>query len=97
MKFDWDDTKAASNHAKHRVEFRFSTRVFLDPDIVITEDSRRDYKEPRYNAMGMIDLRLYVVSYTIRGGVYRLISARKGNSREQKKYHQLHTGSEKSS
>lgn len=90
MQFDWDDAKAAANYAKHRVEFAYAARIFLDPHCVIAEDTRKAYGESRYNAMGMIENRLYVVSFTMRGAKHRIISARKGNGREQKKYHYFH-------
>jgi uncharacterized DUF497 family protein len=37
-------------------------------------------------ALGKIDGRLFAVAYTPRGTVIRLISARKANEREQRKY-----------
>jgi hypothetical protein len=36
--------------------------------------------------MGEIDGRLHVVAYAMRGDVVRLISARKANEREQRRY-----------
>jgi uncharacterized DUF497 family protein len=38
--------------------------------------------------LGAIDGRVYAVAYTPRANVIRLISARKANEREQRKYHQ---------
>lgn len=86
MQFEWDAAKARMNHAKHGVEFSYATRVFLDPNRVVVEDMRKAYGESRYTVFGEIETRLYVVAFTRRREVYRLISARKGNRREQKKY-----------
>ncbi|WP_245562219.1 BrnT family toxin [Stanieria cyanosphaera] len=36
--------------------------------------------------LARIDQRVYVLAYTIRGSVIRLISARKANSKEVKRY-----------
>ena len=51
-----------------------------------TEDARRDYGEERRLTLGKIEGRLYVAAYTVRGKVIRLISARKANEREWRKY-----------
>jgi len=40
----------------------------------------------RWLALGKIEGRLFAVAYTPRGTVIRLISARKANEREQRKY-----------
>jgi hypothetical protein len=86
MRFEWDERKAAQNAAKHGVPFEYATRVFLDPRRLDSEDTRRDYDEERWLALGKIEGRLFAVAYTPRGTVIRLISARKTNEREQRKY-----------
>jgi uncharacterized protein len=63
-------------------------RVFLDHHRLDSEDHRRDYGESRRLTLGNIEGRLYAVSYTLRGEAIRLISARKANDREQRKYHE---------
>lgn len=88
MIFEWDDRKAAQNVAKHGVPFEYAARVFLDTHRLDSEDTRRDYREERRIAMGKIEGRLFVVAYTPRGEVIRLISARKANEREQRQYHE---------
>jgi uncharacterized DUF497 family protein len=73
------------------VSFPYATRVFLDPQRIDREDNRLDYGEERRIVVGYIENRLFVVAYTRRGGVIRLISARKANVREQKTHqHALH-------
>jgi uncharacterized protein len=89
MRFEWDNAKAATNEAKHGVPFPYATRIFLDA-ARYTEKSPQSSLEVRYVSMGLIEGRLFVVIYTKRARTIRLISARKGNVREQKKYHQLH-------
>ena len=86
MLFEWDDRKAAGNFAKHGVPFEYAARVFLDPNRLDAEDKRHDYSEERRLILGKIEGRLYVVAYTPRGEVVRLISARKANEREQRQY-----------
>ena len=86
MPFEWDDRKAAQNIAKHGIPFEYAVRVFLDPHRLDSEDSRRDYSEERRLTLGKIEERLFVVAYTPRGKLIRLISARKANEREQRQY-----------
>ncbi len=88
MLFEWDDRKAARNFVKHGVPFEYAARVFLDPHRLESRDTRRDYGEERYIALGRIEARLFAVAYTPRGTVIRLISARKANDREQGKYNE---------
>jgi len=88
MLFGWDTRKAAQNVVKHGVPFEYATRVFLDLQRLDTEDTRHDYREERRITMGKIEGRLFVVAYTPRGEVIRLISARKANDREQRQYHE---------
>lgn len=95
QKFDWDEDKYLLNLQKHKVRFEYASRIFLDPLRIDCEDTRRDYKEERRIVVGYIDQRLYVVVYTQRDEVIRLISARKANDREAKRHHSaLHAGPE---
>ncbi len=87
MEFEWDAQKAGSNERKHGVSFPFAARVFDDSRAIAWGDKRRDYGEPRYSALGMIDGRVYAIAYTLRGKTVRLIAARKGNQRETQFYH----------
>lgn len=86
MLFEWDERKARQNIAKHGVLFEYAGRVFLDPRRLDSEDTRRDYGEARRLVLGKIEGRLFVVAYTPRGTLIRLISARKANEREQREY-----------
>jgi uncharacterized DUF497 family protein len=88
MLFEWDPKKAAQNVAKHGVPFDYAARVFLDAHRLDSEDSRRDYREERRITIGEIDGRLFVVAYTLRGEVVRVISARKANPREHRQHHE---------
>jgi len=75
MDFDWDNAKERANRKKHGIGFRVATRVFLDPHAVEFDD--RDARgELRFNAIGLVDGRMLFVTYTVRGDVVRIISAR---------------------
>ena len=87
MDFEWDRSKADANDAKHGVPFEVARRVFDDDACVVLEDARQDYGEERFVALGMIDGRIYMVAFTWRGEICRLISARKANAREIRRHH----------
>lgn len=88
MIYEWDEAKAAQNVEKHGVPFEYAARVFLDPGRLDAEDTRRAYGEQRRLTLGEIEGRVYAVAYTVREAVIRLISARKANEREQRRYHE---------
>lgn len=53
---------------------------------LIWEDTRKDYGERRYSVLGFIEDRLHSVVFTPRNGKPRVISLRKANKREVKRY-----------
>ena len=53
---------------------------------MVRQDSRYSYGEDRYQLIGRIEGRLFVLVYTPRNDVMRIISARKANQREVKLY-----------
>ena len=84
--FEWDEQKAELNQSKHSVNFPFATRVFDDENRLTVIDHRYDYEETRYITLAKIDNRVYAVAFTFRSSNIRLISARKANKREVKRY-----------
>lgn len=86
MEFEWDERKDGLNIAKHAVPFEYAARVFLDPHRRDPPDTRRDYGEQRRIALGEIEGRIFIVACTLRGKVIRLISARKANEGERRRY-----------
>jgi uncharacterized protein len=85
MKIEWDEKKRESNLAKHNVDFLDVHELFESP-FFCREDRRKDYGEQRCVAIGHVQGRLMVAAYTVRNDVVRIISLRKGNSREQKRF-----------
>jgi uncharacterized protein len=86
MEFEWDEEKATLNERKHGVPFRFATRVFLDETRLEWIDTRRQYGEPRWITIGLIESVEIAVAYTVRGETIRLISARKAERHEREDY-----------
>jgi uncharacterized DUF497 family protein len=87
-KFEWDEAKAASNAARHGVNFEVAKLVFEDPFAIERLDDRENYDEERFNIIGMVDGRILFVSYTIRNDVIRIISARGAEPYEKRRYHE---------
>jgi uncharacterized protein len=86
MEFDWDDAKSATCLKERGFSFADVIPAFTDPNRRAEVDDRRDYGETRYTLYGRVAGRLFVIAYTMRGGVHRIISARKANARETKRY-----------
>lgn len=85
MEFEWDEAKRRSNLAKHGVDFTDAAQVLADARLIL-EDTRRDYGEQRCLAFGEMNDLLFVVAFTLRDGTFRIISARRANSRERRFY-----------
>lgn len=86
MEFEWDEAKSDACFARRGFDFAYALRVFLDPDRLIETDDRFEYGEPRHRVLGRISERVFVVVYTPRGNRFRLISARKANQEEIRRY-----------
>jgi uncharacterized DUF497 family protein len=86
MEFEWDELKSEACFQQRGFDFAYAAQAFFNPDRTIEIDNRRDYGEERYRLTGHIEGRLYVVVYTPRDSIIRIISARKANQREIKRY-----------
>lgn len=86
MEYEWDENKRQGNLTKHGIDF--ATVVFFDWEHAIIEsDLRRDYGEMRYVAYAQNpQADLLVLTFTMRAGRIRVISYRKANGRERRKY-----------
>lgn len=85
MEFEWDEAKRRANLAKHGLDLAVARDVFDDYRLERL-DTRRDYGEDRYVALGL--LRGVVVSlvYVERSGRARPISLRKATRTEREFY-----------
>ncbi len=90
MEFEWDDVKRRTNLKSHGVDF--AEAGFFDfAQAEERLDDRFDgtsegYREERIEALGPIGNTLYVMIYTMRGEICRIISLRKAQSREVDRY-----------
>ena len=86
MEFEWDEAKSDACFVQRGFDFAYAVRAFLDPSRTVGRDRRWDYGEERYRLLGMIEERVFVVIFTVRNSVIRVISARKANKREVWEY-----------
>jgi uncharacterized protein len=84
--FEWDERKNRQNLEKHGIAFEDALSVFANNEALALEDKRRDYGEPRYVVLCPLEQVLVHVTYTVRGGNIRLISARRASRREKRDY-----------
>jgi uncharacterized DUF497 family protein len=83
--FEWDPAKEEKNVRERDLDFTMASRIW-DRPVLEMIDGRRDYGETRIMAFGKIDGRLIAVLFTWRGVRRRIISARKANRREQRRF-----------
>lgn len=83
--FEWDPSNEAENLRKHGTDFTTASWIWRGP-VLERVDDRRDYGEVRILAFGAVDGRLMAVLFTRRRANRRIISARKANQREQRRF-----------
>jgi uncharacterized protein len=86
IQFEWDEAKSEQCLRERGFPFAFVVPAFADPHRQVEVDQRWEYGEMRFRLYGRIGDRLFVVVYTVRGGAVRIISARKANARERRRY-----------
>ena len=93
MRFVWDSAKAEGNLKKHRVSFEIAARVFADP-FALSEQDRIEDGEHRWQTLGLVEgCLLLLVAHTVwddedGAEVIRIISARKAEPKERRRYEQ---------
>jgi uncharacterized protein len=88
LKFEWDENKNQSNFEKHGIYFDEAIEIFKN-ECFTWIDQRKDYSEVREITIGEIKKNIViVVVHTDRFGNIRIISARKANQRERRKYYE---------
>ena len=85
--FEWDPVKAEANRRKHGVSFSEALSAFKDPLSITVSDPDHSRGEERFVLLGQTqEGDLLVVVHTDRNECIRIISARKANRHEQRKY-----------
>lgn len=89
--FEWDDRKAETNYRKHGIRFEEAALVFDDP-LAVSEQDRIENGEQRWQTVGSVaGCLLLLVAHTVRFEgkgieVVRIISARRVDRKERKRY-----------
>jgi uncharacterized DUF497 family protein len=87
MTLEWDPAKRDKTLAERGLDF--ADVSLIDWDTALTpEDGRQTYAEPRFITLAPIGRRLCVVAWCYRNSALRVISMRKANAREIKRYEQ---------
>jgi uncharacterized protein len=86
MQFEWDEAKNLENIGKHEIDFADVPSMF-DGEMLIELYDRFDYGEDRWFGIGFLGFGIAVIVWTERRkDVIRIISARRANRHEQKRF-----------
>jgi uncharacterized DUF497 family protein len=85
MEITYDLIKDIANQEKHGVSLALANEVEWETALIWT-DNRKDYGEVRLSALVLRENRLYFVAFVDRADIRRVISLRKANEREVKRY-----------
>ena len=85
MRFDFDPNKDRLNFEKHGLSLSLAEELDWDAALLWIDD-RQDYGETRVLALAPKTEILYYVAFVDRGEVRRIISLRRANRREVKRY-----------
>jgi len=87
MKLTFDPAKNAQNILDRGLSFERAAWFDFGSAFYVVDD-RRDYGEVRYRAIGRLEGRLHVLVFTETTDGIRVISFRKANAREARRYDQ---------
>lgn len=83
---EWDAAKSERCERDRGFNFEYAAQALWDPSRLVREDKRFNYGEQRFQLIGKIEDRVFVLVYALRSQTTRIISARKANKREVKRY-----------
>jgi uncharacterized DUF497 family protein len=85
MRITFDPAKSARNVAERGLPFEWTADLDWSTAIY-QEDTRRDYGERRFQVLALLGDRLHAAVITPRGDATHVISFRKANRKEVKRY-----------
>jgi uncharacterized DUF497 family protein len=85
MEITFDPVKRDQTFNNRGLAFEDAALIFAGPTYDQIDD-RFDYPEERIVTVGMLEDRMMIVVWTQRGDARHVISMRKANEREQKRY-----------
>jgi len=86
--FSWDKGNINKNLIKHQVKDKKSEEAFFNLPLIVSFDEKHSTKtEKRFQALGKTnqEKKLFII-FTIRKNKIRIISARKQNKNERRRY-----------
>lgn len=89
MQFEFDPAKDRANQSKHGLSLVLAIELDWEAALVWV-DGRFEYRETRMIALAPKTGILYYVAFVDRGEVRRIISLRRANRREVRRYVQNH-------
>ncbi len=85
MEYEWDEAKRLSNLKKHGVDFADIEEFGWDVALFESDESK-EHGEDRFFALGPFRGKIHVVIFVLRGSMTRLISVRKAEKKEVRRY-----------
>jgi uncharacterized DUF497 family protein len=85
MRITFDPAKSLRNEAERGLPFALA-KEFDWSTALIAEDTREDYLEKRYQALGFLGEHLHMLVFTPRDGAVHVISLRRANQRERTRH-----------
>ena len=85
MDIEYDPAKRDVTLEKRGLDMARAGEVLAGSHLTFP-DIRFDYGEERFVTVGLLDERMVVLAWTPRGAASRIISMRKANDREEKRY-----------
>ena len=85
MPITYDPAKSERNEAERGLVFGLAEEFDWSTALIV-EDTRKDYVEKRYQALGMIGEYLHMLVFTPREGAVHVISLRRANHRERTRH-----------
>ncbi len=85
MRITFDRAKRDRTLAERGLAFEDAEAAFRSPCLIF-QDMRSNYGEPRFVTIGYVGGRMVMVIWTPRPDAIHVISMRKANEREQKRY-----------
>ena len=86
-KSEWDENNAVLNWHRHGIAFEMACDVFNNTFAIEWSDPGQDEGKERFVTVGMVEDCLLFVSSTMRREQIRVISARKAEPRERRRFH----------
>jgi len=85
VNISFDSAKSEKNVLARGIPFELAAEFAWDSALIV-DDLRKDYGERRFQALGLIGDRLHMMVFTPRANKAHVISLRKANKREVKRY-----------